>query len=62
MADKIEFEFASKFQDLNEMSTMVALTAGASAMDVGINKLDCASEVTRSMTAQSKIKQPSMRL
>ena len=41
---------------------MVALTAGASAMDVGINKLDCASEVTRSMTAQSKIKQPSMRL
>lgn len=30
---------------------MVAMTAGVTAHDVGINKLDCASEVTRSLTS-----------
>ena len=49
LAENIEFQFASQFEDLKEMSTMVALTAGANAADVGINKLDCATEVTRSM-------------
>ena len=37
---------------------MVALTAGASAADVGINKLDCATEITRSMKDQNTLKQP----
>ena len=49
LAENIEFQFASQFEDLKEMSTMVALTAGATAAEVGINKLDCATEVTRSM-------------
>lgn len=49
LADSIELHFAQQFDDIKDMSTMVALTAGASAADVGINKLDCATEVTRSM-------------
>ena len=49
MAEDIEFQFASQFEDIKDMSTMVALTAGAAAADVGINKLDCATEVTRSL-------------
>ena len=29
LSDNIEFHFAKQFDDLGEMSTMVALTAGA---------------------------------
>lgn len=43
------------------MSTMVGLTAGASANEVGINKNSCAHEVTRSVTAQSHLRQPTLR-
>ena len=62
LAENIEFQFASQFEDFKEMSTMVALTAGATAADVGINKLDCATEVTRSMKDESRLKQPQLRL
>lgn len=51
LSENIEFKFAQQFDDLNSMSTMVAMTAGVTAHDVGINKLDCASEVTRSLTS-----------
>lgn len=60
--ENVEFQFATQFDDLKEMSTMVALTAGATAVDVGISKLDCASEITRSMTSQQRMKQPQLRL
>ena len=41
---------------------MVAITAGKTAQEVGINKLDCASEVTRSMKSVTKLSQPHLRL
>ena len=37
-SDNIEFKFASNFEDIREMSTMVAMTAGVSGQDVGFNK------------------------
>ena len=37
-SDNIEFKFAQNFEDLNDMSTMVAMTAGVSGQDVGFNK------------------------
>ena len=33
-----EFRFAKNFTDLKEMSTMVALTSGLSAVEAGISK------------------------
>jgi hypothetical protein len=51
LANQIEFQFASQFEDFKEMSTMVGLTAGCTANELGINRHDCASEVTRSVAA-----------
>ena len=51
LADSIEFAFASQFDDLHEMSSMVAMTAGAYAHDIGINKYELASEVTKSLNS-----------
>ena len=61
LSESIEFEFATKFKDLNEMGTMVALTAGVSALDAGINRTDCVSEATRSMSSQSRLRKPQVR-
>ena len=61
LLESIEFEFASQFKDLNEMGTMVALTAGVSALDAGINRTDCMSEATRSMSSQSRLRKPQVR-
>ena len=55
LSDNIEFQFATNFNDLKEMSTMVALTSGANAADVGISKLDCAKDMSRSLTSQQKL-------
>lgn len=60
-SDNIEFEFATKFKDLHEMSTMVAMTSGANAADLGINKLDCAREISRSMTSEQKLRETNIR-
>ena len=60
-SDNIEFQFATKFKDLNEMSTMVALTSGANAADLGINKLDCAREISRSMTSEQMLRETNIR-
>ena len=38
MSESIEFKYASKFGDVKKMSAMVALTAGASFAELGINK------------------------
>ena len=38
LSNSIEFKFATNFGDLKDMSTMIALTAGASAVDMGISK------------------------
>ncbi len=51
LADSIEFAFASQFENLDEMSSMVAMTAGAYAHDIGINKYELASEVTKSLNS-----------
>ena len=50
LSDSIEFKFASNFGDLKDMSTMVALTAGASAADVGFSKFNCAEDISRSIS------------
>ena len=36
MADKVEMQYASQFDDFKDMSTMVGVTAGVSCSDVGI--------------------------
>ena len=41
MAEKVELQFASEFEDFRDMSTMVGVTAGAACSDVGITKQDC---------------------
>ena len=38
LSESIEFKFAKNFGDLKEMSTMVALTSGLKATEIGINK------------------------
>ena len=58
LADSIEFKFAINFGDLKDMSTMIALTAGASAVDIGINKYNCAEDIARSISQEQKLKQP----
>ena len=41
LADEVELNFAKRFEDFKDMSTMVGLTQGASCLDVGISKVDC---------------------
>ena len=55
LSDNIEFQFATNFDDLKDMSTMVAITSGKNAIDLGINKLDCAKDMSRSLTSQQKL-------
>jgi len=50
--ESIELKFATNFEDMKEMSTMVALTAGATAADVGINKHFCAQDISRSISQE----------
>ena len=41
MQDKIELDFANKFEDFRDMTTLIGLTEGATCSDVGISKYDC---------------------
>ena len=59
--DSVELKFATNFEDMKEMSTMVALTAGAKAVDVGINKVFCAQDISRSISQEQKLREPQRR-
>ena len=41
MQDKTEMDFAKKFDDFRDMSTLIGLTRGAKCKEVGISKFDC---------------------
>lgn len=55
-SENVEFKFAQKFDDFNAMSTMVALTSGMKAADVGITKNECANEIARSFVNGSYLR------
>lgn len=43
------------------MSTMVNLTAGVSCSEIGITEQDCNSQLTKSVTSATKLRQPQLR-
>ena len=61
MANQIELQFASNFNDFKEMSTMVRITGGASCNDVGLSHDDCITERTTATHYQTKLKKPGVR-
>ena len=56
--ESVEFKFAKNFSDMREMSTMVALTAGQSAIEIGINKHGCHADYSKSIQKQQFLRKP----
>ena len=56
MANQVELQFASNFNDLKEMSEMVRITGGASCSEVGLTVDGCVTERTTSTHLQNRMK------